>query len=118
MFLAVGIFNTFVGLGFIYLFKWLFSMGDVAANAVGYAIGLSVSFLLNRTWTFRHQGRVTTAFARFLLVIAVAYLSNLAIVLTAIEVFAINDYVSQALGIPPYTLLVYFGAKFFAFRDG
>ncbi len=113
-FVAVGLANTAVGLSIIYLLKW-FGSGDVAANAAGYALGLMVSFVLNRRWTFAHSGAAVPAALRFLLVFAVSYLANLFTVLWLIDVLHVNGYVAQVMGVPPYTILFYFGSRHFAF---
>ncbi len=115
-FLAVGVLNTLVGLGVIYLCKWLIGMGDVAANVIGYAIGLANSFAWNRRWTFNHSGAVLPAVLRFLIVFLTAYLLNLATVMAAIHGFGINSYVAQAIGILPYTVFFYLGSRWFVFR--
>src|SRR5687768_4456318 len=82
-FVIVGIANTVVGLSSIYFAKWAMGFGDTTANLFGYLIGLTVSFVLNKTWTFAYSGAWWPAFARFLAVFAVAYLCNLATVLVA-----------------------------------
>lgn len=115
-FLLVGVANTLVGLSAIYLIKWLGAVGDMFANAFGYAIGLMVSFTLNRNWTFRHSGAVLPAAIRFLMVFAIAYLANLGVVLGLIHQFGINGYLAQPLGVPPYTAIFYLGSRHFAFR--
>lgn len=114
-FLAVGVVNTVVGLLSIYALKALAGLGDAAANAGGYAVGLACSFVLNRRWTFAHDGPVLPAVLRFAVVFGVAYAANLALVLAAIRFAGIDAYVAQALGIPPYTLLFYLGSRHFAF---
>lgn len=114
-YLVSGLGNTLVGLSIIYLAKAI-GVGDVAANATGYSIGIALSFLLNRTWTFRHQGPILGAALRFVTVLAAAYAANLVIVLTAISWLGINSYLSQALGVPVYTTLSYLGSRWYAFR--
>ena len=52
---------------------------------------------------------------RFILVIGLAYAINLAIVLTAIDIFSINSYFSQILGIIPYTAISYLGMRYLVF---
>src|SRR5208282_1728517 len=84
-FLLVGVANTLVGLSAIYLIKWLGEVGDVLANASGYAIGLMVSFVLNRSWTFSHSGAVLPAAVRFFVVFAIAYTTNLGTVLVLVH---------------------------------
>jgi putative flippase GtrA len=115
-FLLVGLGNTVIGLSVIYLLKGLAAFGDGAANIGGYAVGLATSFTLNRNWTFRHPGAALPSALRFTAVFAAAYLANLGIVLTLVERFAVNGYVAQIMGIPPYTVIFYFGSRYFAFR--
>ena len=115
-FLAVGVVNTLVGLGTTYALMGLAGFGEAPANAGGYAVGLTCSFLLNRRWTFAHEGPVLPALLRFGLVFGVAYLANLATVLTAVRGLGLNPYLAQALGVPPYTALFYLGSRYFAFR--
>ena len=56
-------------------------------------------------------------FAKSTLVIATAYAVNLITVLMAIEVWQLNGYLAQPLGIVPYTLMSYLGLKLFVFRE-
>jgi putative flippase GtrA len=56
-FAVVGVANTVVGLAAIYLCKWLLGFNDALANITGYTVGLIISFLLNRGWTFGHSAR-------------------------------------------------------------
>ncbi len=114
-FFVVGIANTLVGLLAIYFCKWLLDFGDSLANFCGYMLGLGVSFLLNRGWTFQHLGPMLPALSRFMVIFAFAYLINLCTVVVAIHGFAVNGYVAQALGIVPYTFFFYLGSRYFAF---
>jgi putative flippase GtrA len=115
-FLSVGMLNMLVGLLVIYACKWFFHVGDAAANAIGYAAGLTTSFTLNSRWTFAYRGRRLPALIKFLLVAAVAYGMNLLTVLILIHHAGMNGYIAQALGIPPYTLTTYLASKFIVFR--
>ena len=115
-FLSVGMLNMLVGLLVIYALKGLFHAGDVAANAIGYAAGLTTSFTLNSRWTFAYRGRQLPALVKFLLVASVAYGMNLLTVLALIHYAGVNDYLAQALGIPPYVLTSYLASKFIVFR--
>lgn len=115
-FLSVGVINTLVGLAVIYMAKWYFHLGNVMANALGYAIGLVLGFILNSRWTFAYHGPNTSAIVKFLLVALFAYCMNLLTVLIAIHLIDLNDYIAQAMGIPSYTLTSYFLSKYFIFR--
>jgi len=111
-FLLVGISNTLVGLTVIYGAKGIFHVGDIFANAAGYLVGLSVSFVLNRSWTFRHEGTIAAAAIRFFLAFLIAYTINLTVVLGLIHGFSINSYFAQAMGIPPYTVTFFLLTKY------
>jgi polyisoprenyl-phosphate glycosyltransferase len=116
-YLLVGVVNTLVGLGIIYLAMYFLHMDLASSNALGYAIGIMVSFVLNKKWTFDSQDHLVYSFLRYLLVLAVAYMANLATVLFANSHFDLNPYLSQALGIVPYTTIGFLGSRYFAFRD-
>ncbi len=116
-FLLVGVGNTLAGLLVIYAMKAVLNTGDIAANAIGYLVGLTLGFMLNRTWTFRHKGSVTAGAARFVLAFLIAYAINLSVVMALIDEFAVNSFIAQALGVPPYTLAFFFLSKFFVFRQ-
>jgi putative flippase GtrA len=115
-FLSVGVVNALVGLLVIYAAKWFLQLGDIAANAGGYAVGLAISFALNSRWTFVYRGTQWPAFVRFLLVALAAYGLNLLVVMASIRLAGINSYIAQALGIPVYTLTMYLGSKYIVFR--
>jgi polyisoprenyl-phosphate glycosyltransferase len=116
-YLLVGVVNTLVGLGTIYLAMYFLQMSVASSNAFGYAIGIMVSFALNKKWTFDSQDHVVYSFLRYLLVLLVAYVTNLATVLYAHSHFELNPYLSQALGIIPYTTIGFLGSRYFAIRE-
>lgn len=116
-FLAVGLLNTAAGLGVIYTCKWFLGFGDVLANVLGYAVGLTISFVLNSRWTFRYRGPVVPAIARFLGVFLLAYCTNLSVVLLLIDGVELNSYLAQAMGMPPYMVVFYIGSRWLAFRE-
>lgn len=115
-YLLVGVANTLVGLSTIYFAMYFLQLDIVKANMVGYLIGILLSFKLNKTWTFRSSDHVASSFIRYLLVLAVAYVANLATVLFANTHFDLNPYIAQALGIIPYTAIGFLGSRYFAFR--
>ncbi len=116
-YLLVGVVNTLVGLGTIYLAMYFLKMGVVSSNAFGYGVGIMVSFVLNKKWTFNSDAHAVYSFLRYLLVLLVAYVANLQTVLFANSHFDLNPYLSQALGIAPYTAIGFLGSRYFAFRE-
>lgn len=78
-FALVGVINTAIGFALILLGLRL-GLGDYAANALGYGLGLGVSYALNRSWTFKARNAPSWAeFGRFAASFAMAYGANLAI---------------------------------------
>lgn len=115
-FALVGAANTLLGLLVIYAAKWIGGLTDFPANLLGYVAGVTFSYFLNARWTFEFRGRHGAAVPRFVLVILLAYVANIATVYTLLG-FAINSYIAQAAGVIPYTAIGYFGTALFAFRD-
>jgi len=114
-FATVGLVNTAIGLGAIYAVMFLFKTGPAIANAVGYVIGLAVSFSLNRVWTFNSDRPVAHVLPKYLLVAALSYLLNLGAVIAATSQFSVNPYLAQLLGVGIYTVCVFFSCRWFVF---
>jgi putative flippase GtrA len=116
-FAAVGVLNTLIGLAAIYAgLAWL-GLGDAAANFFGYCIGWCVSFGLNRSYTFRHRGKVGSSMLRFLLVSAVAYSANLGMVLFVHRTLGVDVYFAQLFGVATYTTVAFLGSYYYAFAQ-
>lgn len=115
-FVLVGALNTMLGLLVIFGCKALLGITDVAANFIGYALLIGLSFALNRRWTFEDGGHQGKSLMRFLLVLAVAYAANLATALAAIGL-GVDNYLAHVLGIGPYTVIGYLGSRLFVFTS-
>ena len=115
-FAAVGVLNTAVGLGVIFAGMAVLGLGDVAANALGYAVGLVVSFLGNRSWTFRHRGPWRGALVRFVAVFAGAYLVNLLTMLSVRDGLRWGSYAAQIAGTLAYPIVFFLGSRSLAVR--
>ena len=105
-----------VGSGIICGCKYFLDMNDVLANILGDAVGLTVSFALNSTWTFEYHGPKLSAAVRFLVVFLISYLVNLATVVGLIHLAGVNSYVVQAAGMPVYAVCFYLLSRTYAFR--
>lgn len=116
-FILVGIANSLFGFSMICLVRFI-SSNDVVANIVGYIFGLTLSFYLNKNWTFSYDDLSNQIVFRFAAVTIASYLLNLLIVVTSIKVFNMNPYYSQALGVPVYSVCTYFGYRNLVFRRG
>lgn len=115
-FLVVGVANTLVGLSVIFAAKYFLEVRDVLANAIGYAVGICVSYTLNSRWTFAYQGNWVSAVAKFLVATVIAYAANLLTVVAAIDLLNLNTYLAQAMGMPVYTVTAYLASRYIVFR--
>lgn len=115
-FFTVGALNTVVGFGTIFLLMYV-GMSVVVSNFIGYIIGITVSFFLNKKFTFRSNTNPLKEIPKFLLSLFISYLLNLMVVLTCVEILAINPYLSQILGGVAYTLSGYVLMRNFVFKE-
>lgn len=76
----VGVMNTLLTLCVIFVCKSLLGVNDYVSNAIGYVVGLINSFLWNRRWVFRSNGRISRQAVRFLVGFAVCYCVQFAVV--------------------------------------
>ena len=114
-FLTVGVINTLLSIFVIFSLKYFVQASDTVANMVGYLVGLTCSFILNRKWTFNHSGLLLPTLLKFSLIFLIAYTVNLILVLWFIKL-GVNAYFAHLLGIPIYTTIFYLGARFYAFK--
>lgn len=114
-FASVGVINTLLTLLIIFSLKSLLDVADASANFIGYLAGLSCSFILNKRWTFTHEGSALAALLRFFMVFALSYSLNIILVLSSIR-WGVNEYLAHLTGIPVYSLTFYYGCRYFAFR--
>ena len=114
-FMGVGILNTLLSIVVIFSLKYFANSSDLLANVIGYAVGLSCSFILNKRWTFNHSDHMLSTIPKFLLVFAVSYLFNIVTVLSLIK-FGINPYFAHLAGIPIYSVLFYIGSRHYVFK--
>lgn len=113
----VGALNTGVGLSIIFAAMGVFQLSPVFSNAVGFAAAFLLSFALNRQWTFQSSRSLQSSFPLFVLVCAAGYALNFAALTSAIHIFQVNAYAAQLMGVCAYTIFVFFGSRFLAFRE-
>ncbi len=68
----VGVLNTLVTLGVIYLCKSMLGWNLYVSNALGYIAGVTNSFF-NKQWTFRSKGSYRREAVRFLVGFGICY---------------------------------------------
>ena len=111
-----GLANSAVGWAVIFGGLWA-GLGDFAANAAGFGVGLVLSFTLNRRFTFGVTGAVgVREVARFLAAFAVAYAANLAVLDVARDALGNGNPLAQLPAIGAYVVIFFALSQFFVFR--
>lgn len=122
-FLLVGVGNTLLSTAITFGLYNLAEWHPVLSSAIGYVAGAVMSFLLNRYFTFRSQEDFWRSALKFAINVAVMWTITtpflqpwLAEQLQAVFVERWANNVSLVLCMGLYTILNYFGQRFFAFR--
>lgn len=124
-FLLVGLLNTIVGLTIMFLLKKGLRWPYWLATFTGNSLGATVSFMMNRSFTFDNSTSVKEGGPRFLVVILLCYFFSYSIsrfisgVLESLEWLPGiigTDNLAILLGSGIYTISNYFGQKKFVFK--
>jgi putative flippase GtrA len=113
----VGLANTVVGLSVIYVAMHVFHWHYATANVLGYCLGLTVSFFLNKRFTFRSPRAIPLREPLFfLLVFGASFAIQMGALVLFVEVLRVNRFAAQALAMAMYTAIGYAGNKLITFR--
>ena len=120
-FLLVGIGNTLLSAVLMFLLEGL---GYWPSTAIAYVAGAVMSFFLNRSFTFQSKAAFWPSAAKFALNVAVCYLVAYSIAQPlagwVLGRFGVPELWVERLaklgGMGLYTILNYFGQRFFAFK--
>ncbi|WP_076998639.1 GtrA family protein [Variovorax sp. KK3] len=116
-FLTVGVFNTVFGYCIIFACMYLAGLSAEVSNVIGYAVGLTTSYLLNRNFTFRSKQSRRGEVVRFVIVFAIAYMANFLALLLLIRQIGVHEGLSQILAGAVYVLASYAMNKLYVFRN-
>ena len=121
-FLLVGVVNTLVGAGIMFLLYNLAGCSYWLSSAANYIVGGVVSYFLNKYYTFKNTERSWKQVLRFALNGAACWLraygiaKPLALRLLAGFDEKLQTNAAMLAGLCLYTALNYLGQRFFAFR--
>lgn len=80
-----------------------------------YIIGTTVSFLVNRRWTFSHEGSLRRSVPRFVLAYLLGYLINLSLLLVFVDHMGFPHQLVQPVAIVVVALYLFLMLRFFVF---
>ena len=110
----VGIVNTLFGFSIIFILMF-FGVGATLSNAIGYAFGSLLSYMLNKKYTFKSKEKSKTMALKFFSVLGLAYVFNFITLQWLLPLT--NPYLAQVGAALVYTLSSFVLAKFFVFKE-
>lgn len=114
----VGVVNTGLGYAVIFGCMYLAGLGPIASNMIGYAVGLVVSYTLNRSFTFRSQGARKAEMIRFGVIFVLAYVANLGVLVVLVQGAGMHEGLAQVVAGVVYFGLSYLLNRYYVFRRG
>ena len=121
-FILVGIVNSLVGNGVMFLLYNVCGVGYTFSTISNYVVGSIVSYFLNKYYTFKQTKKSFKEILKFILTIAVCYIVAYGIAKPlAYKVFSgfsvsVKDNLAMLAGSGMFIVLNYFGQRFFAFK--
>lgn len=115
-FLMVGVINTVVGYGFYALFIYL-GLDAYLATTLSTILGVINSYFWSKYFTFRQPKKSLPEALRFVLVYAVSYGANLALVYLFVDRMGMDKYLSGVACLFVTTIVSYVGHNFFSFKS-
>lgn len=122
-FLLVGVFNTIVGAGIMFLLYNLAGCSYWVSSASNYVVGSILSYFLNKYITFQNKENSFGQIIKFVINILVCYgvaygiAKPLVKMVLSTQSESLRDNVAMLVGMCLFTVLNYFGQRFFAFAD-
>lgn len=89
---------------------------EYLANGLGFVVAVVSNYYLNRRWTFRSEGRVTTEFPKFFAVSVAAYALNLVVYYLVRHQAGLTPNASQLVAIASVMPFNYLANTLWSFR--
>ena len=121
-FILVGIINTIVGTGVMFLCYNVFHLNYWVSSAMNYIVGSIVSYFLNKYFTFRNKQRSWKIIIKFIINISVCYLiaygaaKPLVAKILSGQSVTIQENGAMLVGMFLFVGLNYLGQRFYVFK--
>ena len=121
-FILVGIINTIVATGVMFLCYNAFHLNYWVSSAMNYIIGSIVSYFLNKYFTFQNKQRSWKIVIKFIINISVCYLIAYGVAKPLVarilsgQSVTIQENGAMLVGMCLFVGLNYLGQRFFAFK--
>lgn len=122
-FILVGIANTVVGMGIMFIFYNVFHFSYWVSSASNYIFGSILSYFLNKYFTFQNKSKSFSTVIKFVINITVCYLIAYAVA-KPLAIWAFHNFdshvqnnVAMLAGSVFFVVLNYLGQRFWAFKE-
>jgi putative flippase GtrA len=115
----VGLVNTAIGFAAVVLLDPILGVPPALANAASYAVGISVGFLLSRSFVFRSRAGLSSTGLRYLIAAGAAFLVNQAVLRLAglaLGAGSIRHIAAQLSAMAVYSVTFFFLCRLWVFR--
>ena len=122
-YLLVGVLNTIVGCGLMFLLYNVFGCSYWVSSVSNYVVGSTMSFFLNKRFTFKNRERGLLPVLKFIITILLCYLIAYGVAKPLVRSVlsrystAIQENVAMLVGMCLYVGLNYLAQRFFVFRS-
>ncbi len=122
-YLLVGIINTAVGCGLMFLLYNVFGCSYWVSSASNYVVGSALSFVLNKNFTFKNRERGLRPVLRFAVTILACYFIAYGVAKPLVRRLLIHqpkklqENAAMLVGMCLYVGLNYLAQRFFVFRS-
>ncbi|HEY3887278.1 MAG TPA: GtrA family protein [Caulobacteraceae bacterium] len=114
-----GLVNTAIGFAVVVVLDPVLGLSPPLANAAGYAVGISVGFVLNRGFVFRSRSGLPAAGLRYLTAAAGAFVLNqivLRLAGAALGGGSAQHVAAQLMAMAVYSVALFFLCRLWVFR--
>ncbi len=121
-FLIVGVINTIIGTGAMFILYNLFHCNYWVSSACNYILGGICSFLLNKFFTFKNTNKDIKQVIQFILLLVICYLiayvaaKHIIYLLFTDKSEALKDNIAMLTGEVLYTIINYLGQRLVVFH--
>lgn len=122
-FICVGVINTLVGTGVMFLAYNIWGLGYWISSAANYVVGSIVSYILNKHFTFKNTAKDKKTIIRFVINIAACYLIAYGLAKPLVSRVLhqyptnIRDNMSMLVGMGLFVVLNYLSQRYLTFKE-
>jgi putative flippase GtrA len=91
-------------------------LGPKLAASLVFAVGVTVSYILNSRWTFSHHGGGRNVYSRYWVAYGLAYVLNMSMLALLVDEMGLKHQVVQGVLVLVIALLLFLLQKYWVFR--